>query len=220
MRLPFALHCNGCERTGTTRILRTPIATSSIARRIRSGRKFSVLLRRLKRNPEDAWAWRELTFDCLNQYCLADDRARKRLEPRITRYLAECDRTSAGAVQTVRAHALWAEYRGNWAAAVAGSLESIELDPGLVLQLQARLGLFFPPQGWRTRRSVETHRTALSQLNKPSVCLSRSNRPPCRTLWYFGRREEYRGVAIRAPGRSGYTRSCRWSPPRLRSRPL
>ncbi len=92
-------------------------------------KKFSVLLRRLKRNPEDAWAWRELTFDCLNKYCLADDRARKRLEPRITRYLAECDRTSAGAVQTVRAHALWAEYRGNWAAAVAGSLESIELDP-------------------------------------------------------------------------------------------
>jgi predicted Zn-dependent protease len=92
-------------------------------------RKYSVILRRLRRNPEDAWAWRELTFTCLYQYNLADDRKRKRLEPRITRYLDECDRTSAGAVQTVRAHALWDEYRGDWAAAVAGSLKSIELDP-------------------------------------------------------------------------------------------
>ena len=73
-------------------------------------KKFSVLLRRLKRNPEDAWAWRELTFECLHKYRLADERARKRLEPRIARYLAECDRTSAEAVSTVRAHALWAEF--------------------------------------------------------------------------------------------------------------
>ena len=92
-------------------------------------KKYSILLRRLKRNPEDAWAWRELTFDCLQEFGMACDAKRKRLEPRILRYLAECDRTSAGSVQTVRAHALWARYRGDWAAAVAGSLESIALDP-------------------------------------------------------------------------------------------
>ena len=90
---------------------------------------YSVLLRRLKRNPDDAWAWRELTFNVLFQYEAAGDRERERLAPRITRFLAECDRTSAGSVPTVRAHALWARCRGDWAAAVAGSLESIALLP-------------------------------------------------------------------------------------------
>lgn len=92
-------------------------------------KKFSVLLRRLKRNPEDAWAWREVAFDCLYEYDLSDTRRRKRLEPRILRFLAECNRTSAGAVQTVRAHALWAEFRGDWNASVALSLDSIALAP-------------------------------------------------------------------------------------------
>ncbi|MGE5740954.1 MAG: tetratricopeptide repeat protein, partial [Candidatus Aminicenantes bacterium RBG_16_66_30] len=39
------------------------------------------------------------------------------------------DRTAAGTAPTLRAHALWAEYRGDWAAAVARSLESIALEP-------------------------------------------------------------------------------------------
>jgi predicted Zn-dependent protease len=93
------------------------------------GKKYAVLLRRLKRNPEDAWAWRELTFTCLFEYMRADDRERKRLEPRIARYLTECDRTSGGTVPTLRIHALWSELRGDWAASVARSLEAIALDP-------------------------------------------------------------------------------------------
>lgn len=92
-------------------------------------KKYSVLLRGLRRDPEDAWAWHELTFTCLSEYQSADDRKRRRLEPRITRYLAECDRTSAGTVPTLRAHALWSEYHGDWAAAMARSLEAIALDP-------------------------------------------------------------------------------------------
>ncbi|HSQ79124.1 MAG TPA: tetratricopeptide repeat protein, partial [Candidatus Bathyarchaeia archaeon] len=93
------------------------------------GQKYSILLKRLRRDPDDGWAWRELVFDLLEEYNSADDRRRERLEPRVARYLAECERTSAGTVPTVRLHALWSECRGDWAAAVAGSLESIALDP-------------------------------------------------------------------------------------------
>ena len=93
------------------------------------GRKYRVLLRRLKRNPEDAWAWLQSTFVHLNNYEIADDGRRERLAPRIVRFLAECDRTSAGAVMTARAHAFWSELRGDWAGAVSRSLESIALAP-------------------------------------------------------------------------------------------
>jgi predicted Zn-dependent protease len=94
------------------------------------GKAFSVLFRRLKRNPEDAWAWRELAFDAMFQYDAAGERERERLAPRIARFLAECDRTSGGSMPTVRAHALWARCRGDWTAAVAESVDSIALDPG------------------------------------------------------------------------------------------
>jgi predicted Zn-dependent protease len=93
------------------------------------GKKFSVLLRRLKRNREDAWAWREATFCILYQYDLADGRQQKRLERRIPEFLAECDRTSNEHVATIRAHALWSECRGDWSGAIAKSLEGIDLDP-------------------------------------------------------------------------------------------
>lgn len=93
------------------------------------GKKYSVLLRRLKRNREDAWAWRETTFCSLYEYDLADDRHRQRLEQRIPQFLAECDRTSKEHVATIRAHALWSEYRSDWSGAIARSLEAIDLDP-------------------------------------------------------------------------------------------
>jgi predicted Zn-dependent protease len=93
------------------------------------GKKYSVLLKRLKRNREDAWAWREATFCILYQYDLADGRQQKRLERRIPEFLAECNRTSNEHVATIRAHALWSGYRGDWSAAIAKSLEAIDLDP-------------------------------------------------------------------------------------------
>jgi len=92
-------------------------------------KKYSVLLRRLKRNRDDAWAWRETTFSSLYEYDLAGDRLRQRLERRIPQFLAECNRTSREHVGTVRAYALWSEYRGDWAGAIARSLEAIALDP-------------------------------------------------------------------------------------------
>jgi len=92
-------------------------------------KKYSLLLRRLRRNRDDAWAWRETTFCSLHEYDLADDRRRQRLEQRIPELLAECDRTSKEHVGTLRAHALWAEYRGDWAGAIARSIEAIDVDP-------------------------------------------------------------------------------------------
>ncbi len=94
-------------------------------------RKYSVLLRRLKRNPEDGWAWRELTFDCLYQYSMLPDvPSRGRVAGRLEQFLSECNRTSAGDAATIRAHALWSEYRNQWPEAVATSLRAVERDPG------------------------------------------------------------------------------------------
>ncbi len=92
-------------------------------------RKLRVLLRRLKRNSEDGWAWRELAFASLSNYESADARQRRRLEPRIDRLLAECDRTAAGDAATLRAHALWLEDKGDWKGAVSGYLEAIRREP-------------------------------------------------------------------------------------------
>jgi tetratricopeptide (TPR) repeat protein len=92
-------------------------------------KKYSVLLRRLKRNREDAWAWREATFCALYEYERTEARQQQRLDRRISQLLAECDRTSNEHVATIRAHALWSECRGDWSAAIAKSLEAIELDP-------------------------------------------------------------------------------------------
>lgn len=92
-------------------------------------RKFSVLLRRLKRNREDAWAWREVTFSALYEYSVADSRRQQRLAQRIETFLAECDRTSMESVPTIRTHALWSEYQRDWTGAIAKSLEAISLDP-------------------------------------------------------------------------------------------
>ena len=93
-------------------------------------RKQRMLLRRVRRNPEDAWAWRELTFDTIQEYEQANEQKRARLEPKITGFLAECDRTGLDTVHTLRAHAQWQEARGHRREAVQGWLESIRRDAG------------------------------------------------------------------------------------------
>ena len=92
-------------------------------------RKLSVLVRRMKRNRDDAWALRELTFEIISRHDIAGERYRKRVASTIEKYLAECDRTSAEAAVSIRAHALWAENRGLWAEAVEKSLSAIALEP-------------------------------------------------------------------------------------------
>jgi predicted Zn-dependent protease len=108
-------------------------------------RKCVLLRRRLKRNREDAWAWRELTFEHLLACEAADGRRRRRLERRIEHFLGECDRTASEDVSTLRARARWSEVRRDWAEAVAGSIRCIAREPGdlfshhLALRCSARM---------------------------------------------------------------------------------
>jgi len=106
------LYCRQLNRTGYT-----------------SWRKYSVLLRRVKRNREDSWAWLELAFNAIYDFDLANEKLQGRLETRIARYLAECDRTSPGEPATIRAHANWREARGKWPEAVVEWQRSVEIDP-------------------------------------------------------------------------------------------
>ena len=92
-------------------------------------KRYSILLRRLRGNPEGAWAWRELAFNCTAQYAMADEKHRPRLEARITKILAECDRIAPEHPATLRAHALWHKVRGEWMEAVEGFLAAIEREP-------------------------------------------------------------------------------------------
>ena len=94
------------------------------------GRKYSLLLRRLKRDREDAWAWREVAFCCIEDYELANDRRRTRLLPRIQAWLRECDRTGAEDVATVRIHARWLQACARWKEAADLWLDAVEREPG------------------------------------------------------------------------------------------
>jgi tetratricopeptide (TPR) repeat protein len=93
-------------------------------------KKDLVLARRVKRNSEDGWAWRELTYRRLNDYEHAGTERRAKLHPRIERLLAQCDRVAPEVFATRRAHALWSELRGHLSDAVAGWLKAIEEEPG------------------------------------------------------------------------------------------
>ena len=97
--------------------------------RYSSWQKYSVLLRRVRRNREDSWAWLELAFCAIYDYESAGAKLRRRLEARIVRYLGECDRTSPGEPATLRAHAQWLQARGQWRQAVAQWLQAIDHDP-------------------------------------------------------------------------------------------
>ncbi len=94
-----------------------------------SWQKYSVLLRRVKRNREDCWAWLELAFCAIYDFELADEKLRHRLKSRIVHFLSQCDRTSPGEAPTLRAHAQWLEARGQWQDAVGRWFEAIERDP-------------------------------------------------------------------------------------------
>jgi tetratricopeptide (TPR) repeat protein len=87
------------------------------------------LRRRLKRNPQDGWAWRELALCQMLEYDHAGDRRRARLDPRILAALAECQRTAPHDPGTTRVLAQWHEVRGEYARAVELWLDSIDRDP-------------------------------------------------------------------------------------------
>jgi tetratricopeptide (TPR) repeat protein len=95
-----------------------------------SWRKKFLLRRRLKRNREDGWAWRELVSSYLQDYGSANGRRRIRLRQRIEAVIAECERTAPLDPSTLRAKALWSQLNGRRAEAVALWLESIDREPG------------------------------------------------------------------------------------------
>jgi len=92
-------------------------------------KKYSVLLRRVKRNPEDGWAWRELAFQCIEDSQRADVRRQVRFQKRLPALLRECDRTAPQEPATIRVHARWCQAHGQWKEAASGWLNSIECDP-------------------------------------------------------------------------------------------
>jgi len=92
-------------------------------------KKYFLLFRRVKRNPEDGWAWRELAFLCMEDYERADSRRQTRLRARVLAVLAQCDRTATEDPATIRVHARWHQVGGRWTEAVAAFLDSIDRDP-------------------------------------------------------------------------------------------
>src|SRR5208282_4514681 len=92
-------------------------------------KKYSLLFRRVKRNPEDSWAWRELAFTSLSDYSSRDERGRARLKRRIPGFLAQCERIAPQDASTLRVLAQWCEARGEWTHAVDHRLESIDHEP-------------------------------------------------------------------------------------------
>ena len=125
--------------------LRSFIVISSTPR-VRDGKKGMVLHRRVKRNPEDGWAWRELTFRRISDYERSAERRQDRLRPQIEHLLAQCDRTAPDSPATRRMYALWCEARGDWAGAIDMWRKAIEADSGSLfsyrhlLDCSSRLG--------------------------------------------------------------------------------
>jgi tetratricopeptide (TPR) repeat protein len=92
-------------------------------------KKDRVLHRRVKRNPEDAWAWRELTSRRISDYERSGERRRERLRPRVEHLLAQCDRTEPESAATLSMRGLWAEAQGDWAEAINLWHKALEAEP-------------------------------------------------------------------------------------------
>jgi tetratricopeptide (TPR) repeat protein len=92
-------------------------------------RKIRVLRKRVKRNREDGWAWRELVFSALTVFEKGDERRRNRLRPKIDAHFVEVDRVDPNDATTIRAHGLWKEDRQEWRGAVDCYLEAIRCQP-------------------------------------------------------------------------------------------
>jgi predicted Zn-dependent protease len=92
-------------------------------------RKLRVLKARAKRNPEDAWVWRELVFTLVPMFEMADERHRRRLAPQISQYVTEACRVAREDAATLRASGYWHEAQAHWREAYEDYLESVRRDP-------------------------------------------------------------------------------------------
>ncbi len=91
--------------------------------------QYALLKRRVQRNPEDAWAWRELGFSTVYKYSTAAERGQKRIARRMDVFIAECDRTSPLDSATLRLHADWLQARGAWSESMELWMKAIERAP-------------------------------------------------------------------------------------------
>src|SRR5262249_30518632 len=69
-------------------------------------KKYVTLRRRVRRNPEDGWAWRELAFDAINRYGMRGESPRKKQKERMERFAAESERTAPEDAAMYRIRAL------------------------------------------------------------------------------------------------------------------
>jgi predicted Zn-dependent protease len=92
-------------------------------------KKYSLLRRRAKRNPEDGWTWRELAFTRISDYGSKDGHRREKLIRRIEDLIAQCDRIAPDDAATLRIRAQWCEAHGDWARAIDLWLGSINREP-------------------------------------------------------------------------------------------
>jgi tetratricopeptide (TPR) repeat protein len=93
-------------------------------------RKLRLLKTRVKRNPEDAWAWRELAFAVIPMFEMANDPRRRRLASRISDYIAEASRVAGEEAAAFGVRGYWLEAQANWTEACENYIESIRRDPG------------------------------------------------------------------------------------------
>ena len=92
-------------------------------------KRYAVLLRRVQRNPEDGWAWRQIVFNCIADYESKDEQGREKLKRRLPGLIGECERTAPEDAATMRVRAQWCEVRGKWDEAIDHWMSSIKLEP-------------------------------------------------------------------------------------------
>ena len=121
-------------------------------------KRYALLRRRVKRNPEDGWAWRAIAFNCIADYESKDERGREKLKRRIPRLIEECERTAPQDAATMRMRAQWCEARGEWGEAIDHWMSSIKREP---------YSMYSYRQVWEclTRSSAEQRRELWQKLS-------------------------------------------------------
>ena len=183
-------------------------------------KKAMLLRRRLKRNPDDAWAWRELASGYVDAYRCADAKRQAKLRPRVVSSIAECERTAPDAAATLRVTATWLEARGEWRDAAALWLESIDRDPGTLDGYR---------RAWECSAAFDREERVRVWERMETMASGSPRTPPDGARRYSPRRRQIRRRLRRgsrfemegdSSGRPGAHGSRGRSPPRLRARAL
>src|SRR5215472_10383995 len=90
---------------------------------------YGVLRRRVRRNPEDGWAWRQIAFNCIADYESKDKNGQEKLRRRVPRLIEQCERIDPEDAATMRLRARWCEARGEWSEATGHWMRSIQREP-------------------------------------------------------------------------------------------